>query len=419
MKRVALEAENGALKRAMAAFPVIANSRPHPSPEIPTEAPIASSTAIPAAAPAPTPTPVPRFHQIVDSYLAKYPKEKHSPMFKKHEVALPMLKELIGDIPITELKQAHINDFFSIVQKLPPRWKDQCNKEKLSIRELAALKHPKTISGKTFQDSYKASVNPFIEDSIVDWQDQGFPTTLKVKSIKYSGGRIEGEGKQRALKSSELKRLFEGPEMHEFAQNPTLAHCYWFPLIGLFTGARVNEVCQLNPQTDVLQDMDSGVWYFWITEETEGDERIDKSTKNDESRRKVPIHSKLLQLGFLDYLEKVKKSGAKLLFPSWSPSRGKASGEAEKWFRELLVTMKLRDETPGSRVVGFHAFRHTLENKGDNTKGLPWPIEHITGHAIPGKSKVSRGYSGELDIQNKSEILEMISFDVNFVPLRS
>lgn len=363
---------------------------------------------------APVSGPVPTFHQVVAKFLDEYPKSKNPSMFSKHMTALPMLREFIGDIPVTQLRQAHINDFFALLQKLPPRWKDQCRIRKLTVSELAELEHPETLGPKTFDDTYKASIRPFLDDAVTNWQDSGFPTTITLKSTKYKGEREEGEDKQRAFKPSELKHLFEGIKMKLFADDLAQDHCYWLPHVGLYTGARVNEVCQLNPQTDILKDLDTGIWYFWITEETDGDERINKSTKNDESRRKVPIHSKLIELGFLSYIEKVKKAGAKLIFPAWKPSRGKASGEAEKWFRQLIVDTDLRDETKGARIVGFHAYRHTLENKGENTKGLPWPIEHITGHAIPGKSKVARGYSGELDLKNKQEIMEAISFDVDF-----
>lgn len=50
------------------------------------------------------------------------------------------------------------------------------------------------------------------------------------------------------------------------------------PHIGLFTGARVNEICQVNPQTDTREE--DGIWYFSITDETEGDERVKKERED-------------------------------------------------------------------------------------------------------------------------------------------
>src|SRR5690606_19847117 len=116
---------------------------------------------------------------------------------------------------------------------------------------------------------------------------------------------------------------------------------------------------------DVIKDTDGG-WYLRITEEGEEVEDVRRTVKTGASRRCVPVHSKLLELGFAKYVEKQRKAGAQLLFSPFRPSRGKASGEAEKWFRGLLYDTGLRDETPGARVVGMHAFRSTFLNKAMN-----------------------------------------------------
>lgn len=361
------------------------------------------------------PSNAPLFDEVIKGFLTTYAKGKNTAMYRKHQPVLMMLLEVIGNKPVTELRQADLNGFFNLLGRLPPRWRDECRKRKMTVRQLAELDHPLTLSPKTFEDTYLASVRPFLKAAKKDWQDQGFPTTLTTEGQQYQGDRKEGENKQRPFRQAELKRLFEGPEMQSYAADPALAHCYWLPHIGLYTGARVNEICQLNPQTDILQDEESGIWYFWITDETEGHENIAKSTKNDVSRRRTPIHSRLLELGILAYVASVKKQGETLLFPLWKPVRKKASGKAEKWFVNLLRDIDLRDETIGARLVGMHAFRFTLENKGANTKGLPWPIDHITGHAIPQTSKVSRGYKGELSLPNKQEIIEAIQFDLDFI----
>lgn len=401
LERVKLQTENDTLRRVMAGFTT--------SP-LPTPAPVPPSSPV-----APTSGPVPTFHRVIDAYLDEYPKVANPCMFDKHKTVLPMLREFVGDIPIDDFDQKKLVDFFKMVLRLPANWKHQCHAKKLTVRQLAEQEHEITLHPKTINNSYKASVRLFIEYGITNLQAKGFPTTLAVKGIKYNGLRKAGEAKQRPFKPVELKRLFEGPEMQTFANDPAQAHCYWFPHIGLFTGARVNEVCQLNPQTDILKDPVSGIWYFLITEETESGEGVVKSTKNAISMRKVPIHSKLIELGIIQHIQKLKDSGEKLIFPGWKPSRGRAAGGPEKWFRQLIVDTGLKDQTKGARLVGFHAFRHTLENKGVNTKGLPWPIENITGHAIPGKSAVAAGYSGELDLKNKQEVMELINFDLNLI----
>ncbi|MEO6563832.1 MAG: DUF6538 domain-containing protein [Nitrosospira sp.] len=366
----------------------------------------------------------PKFSTVINAFLEGYPENKHPDMFKKHNQVLPMLLKVIGDKPINEMKQADINGFFELLGNLPQRWPDKCRKLKLNIRELAELEHPKTLGPITFEDTYKASVRPFLKGAKISWQDQGFPLGLTTDGIEYLGDREEGENKQRALTLVELKRLFEGREMMAFANDSNLAHCFWLPHVGLYTGARVNEICQLNPQIDIFQDSDSGLWCLWINEKTESDARIRKSVKTGDSR-KVPIHKKLIELGFLEYVNRVKSEGAKLLFPKWKPFNRRASGEAEKWFRQLLRETKLRDETPKAKVLGMHIFRHTLLTYGAMQKP-PLSLFCITGHAqgdlpIPATGS-GKGYltlSLLSSLQDRATLLDQLDYGLTFFKPKS
>jgi hypothetical protein len=71
------------------------------------------------------------------------------------------------------------------------------------------------------------------------------------------------------MKAEELQKLFNNPKMTKYAANPDTAHYCWLPLIGLYTGARINEICQLNPSEDIKQDSATGIHYFHFTDESE------------------------------------------------------------------------------------------------------------------------------------------------------
>jgi integrase len=66
----------------------------------------------------------------------------------------------------------------------------------------------------------------------------------------------------------------------------------WVPLIALFSGMRKEEICQLE-RSDVRQK--DGVWVFDINN------KGDKTTKTEAGLRLVPIHSKLVEMGFLEF----------------------------------------------------------------------------------------------------------------------
>lgn len=255
----------------------------------------------------------PRLSAVVNYFLENYDTTK--PMYKKHKSFLPVFLSYIGDRPVDELRQIDLNEFAKVLCKLPPRWTEMVRKTGQSIVDIAAQNHAENVSPKTFEDTYMASLRPFLKAAKRIYGDSGFPHNLTTEGLVYTGKTKDGEQKQRAFTAEELKRLFEGRDFAQFAADPDSHHQYWLPLIGLFTGARVNEICQLNPQEDIR--LEDGIPIFDFREEGETDERVTRSIKNKTSVRTVPIHPRLLELGFLDYANRVKKTGAKLLFPAW------------------------------------------------------------------------------------------------------
>lgn len=85
----------------------------------------------------------------------------------------------------------------------------------------------------------------------------------------------------------------------------------WIPLIILYDGMRNNEIAQL--YVDDIQERD-GIPFFriWATDVR------NQRTKIEASQRNLPIHSKLIELGFMEYVEKVRASGQEQLFPNCS-----------------------------------------------------------------------------------------------------
>ena len=374
----------------------------------------------------------PMLSEVTQAYMSYYEKLNKPEMLKKVNAVMPLLVQMVGNKPIGSLTQTDITElFFDEVVHLPPRWKDYCRVHKVTPKE-AAARRVGQISKGTFDGTYVAAMGPFLDYCRSRWQDRGWPVTLTMDGVQYLGSRAKSENGQRAFKPKELKRLFEGPEMEGFAKNRAEAHKFWLPHLGLFTGARANELCQLNPQCDIRKDEETGIWFLDITSETEAHEEVTKAVKNTVSKRRVPVHPTLIELGFLDYVAQLKLGGEKLLFPGFLPSVGRAAPKAGDWFVDLLKQIGLRDETPGARLVGMHAFRHTLSNQGAELGVVN--TEAITGHSnkvtnvestqdgmIDGQpSSVVRKYKGELSVGRKMAILKRIHYgDLRFfVPQR-
>jgi len=358
----------------------------------------------------------PMLSYAIDGYIGRYERQGRKAMLQKVKSVLPILLEVIGDKPAHTIKQQAISDFFELVQGLPPRWKDIKNKNP-NEKYINIIKQNTGdgMAEKTLFDTYRAVVRLFLKSAYNHLKDQNFPLlTTEGDVVIYAGDSPTGLNKQRSLKHHELQTLFEGSLMQEFANDKNKAHQYWLPHLGLFTGARINELCQINPQTDIEEI--NGVWCFKMSIATAGDPRITKRLKNKNSARNVPIHSKLIELGFLDYFKSVKKRNSMLLFPAWKPSQDRAASNAIKWFSRHLDTTGLRDDTKKAKITGFHAFRHTFITKGANLR-LRVEVRQITGHGDDDDNATSDGYIDieGIDMNTAQSIVEQFNFDLNFI----
>lgn len=149
---------------------------------------------------------------------------------------------------------------------------------------------------------------------------------------------------------------------------------FWVPLLGLYTGARLNEICQL-----VLDDICIKEEIHIINiNDTDG-----KKVKTIAGIRNVPIHPVLLKLGFLEYVEQQRKdkyNKLKRLFPELKlNSRNEYSAGMSKWFNRTLDKVNETIQNPDDKLQEkhvFHSFRHTFRTE-------------LRNHAVP-KERVVR-----------------------------
>lgn len=81
----------------------------------------------------------------------------------------------------------------------------------------------------------------------------------------------------------------------------------WIALLGLYTGARANEICQLYADDVVLVD---SVWCIKVQAS-----RPDQKLKTENSARLIPIHSAMLEAGFLAFVQGRAGGGSSSSYP--------------------------------------------------------------------------------------------------------
>jgi len=171
--------------------------------------------------------------------------------------------------------------------------------------------------------------------------------------------------------SDELSAIFSGAVYQPgFAPRPSLGDaCRWLPLLGLFTGARLEELAQLDG-TDIEHDRKHGA-YICIRRAVDRSKR----TKNLNSVRNFPVHPRLIQAGFLDYM---KAHGKGRLFPALRADKyGILSTSFSTWYGRYLDELGIIDPT---RV--FHSLRHTfIQRAKERAAHVPPEVrEAIVGH---------------------------------------
>ena len=186
------------------------------------------------------------------------------------------------------------------------------------------------------------------------------------------GSKVAAEARL-PYETEDLKRIFASRIYTDSSYRPTACAgeaAYWLPLLGLFTGARLEELGQARVE-DVKEA--EGMRFLDISDAEEG-----KSVKSASSRRRVPIHPELVRLGLLEYVEERRKVGEGRLFPQLRQDRfGKWTQNWSKWWgRYAREQAKIIDP----RKV-FHSFRHTFKH-ACRACGIPEDVhDALTGHS--------------------------------------
>ena len=179
---------------------------------------------------------------------------------------------------------------------------------------------------------------------------------------------------------------------------------YWLLLCLLYTGARREEIAAL-AVADIKQE--EGVWFFNLTNNAERGRRL----KNAASKRRVPIHSHLIELGLLEYVADLRHRRQVDFFPLVATpknreGRGRATvGDAvAKWFSRQL---KLASVT-GHKTV--HSFRHTVITRLTGL-GVPQDMrEVLVGHASDSVHMKTYTHRDALPISLLQSHLEKLNF---------
>ena len=256
---------------------------------------------------------------------------------------LELLAEILGpDISVAKITRKQLVQYKDTLLKFPTnRKKDRRYKNK-SVQQILKMQNVKPMSPNT--------VNNYLVRAV------GFFTWLR-KRDEISENPAEGLTIKTGKNPRDYRAPFSKDELvgmiKELRLDPEFPERFWVPLLGLYTGARLNEICQLD-----LVDVANVESVWCISINADGDPK--KSVKNQYGRRDIPIHENLIKLGFLEYVNERKATGAYKLWNLKFDAKEGYKRAISRWFNVQFKPTFIKATTKGKK--DFHSLRHTVIN---------------------------------------------------------
>lgn len=150
----------------------------------------------------------------------------------------------------------------------------------------------------------------------------------------------------RSFSARDVETIFEPKKYLTFNRQPDQ---FWCPLSSLHMGLRASELATARVD-DFVYHEESRSWVFYVR---------DRSAKNANSVRAVPVAEALIHLGLIEYVEHVKRLGAESIFPHRDLSsltlQMDPSKNISRSFADYLNKIGITDP-----MLVFHSFRHTV-----------------------------------------------------------
>ena len=319
-----------------------------------------------------------------DNWVAKTEQEK-----TEH---IALLREILGeDTKVTTIGPLDAKRVKDTLQKLP---------KNRSINPLTRGKPLDAVLEMAGVERLKVrTINKYLQtyDDLFDWgRKQGHVTDNRFSELTIQQKRANA-GDRDAFQPEDIALMLDTLTggRPDLINKP---YQKWGPLIGIYTGARLNEIAQLEVK-DICQK--DGVWCFNISDQGDG-----RRLKTEASRRYVPIHARLKELGFLEFVEEARKTGKPRLFPDFTHSAQNGWGRhLGRWFNDrFLPTLNLK-----TKLHSFHSLRHTVVTRLMQADIQEQIVKALVGHARQGVTQqhyFKQGYT----LQQLDDALQKLDF---------
>jgi len=328
-------------------------------------------------------SPSPLFSKVYPNHLEEMKRNRRrQDTIGETEGTYQELIELIGDKPVSDYTNVDGRDYRNTLSKLPKNRKRVKKYKNKTLKEILSMTIPVgdriTIETQMKLTSRMTSLWNYLIDEYPEYVDVNvFKKKSVTKSVRKRKDRKE------SFTEDDLHIIFHHKNYLPFIfENPFTKikfPYYWIPILGCLTGCRLEEICMMRVK-DIIKV--NGVWVYRIVEEGEYGEEETK-VKNPYSERDVPLHSVLVDtLGFIKYVNHIKKFGEERVFYELPKIRNKYQKYVGRFFNSKYLK-KIGLKNTG-RSVSFHSMRHSVETHLTNQNVNPRMIDGLQGHSQKG-----------------------------------
>ena len=326
-------------------------------------------------------SPSPLFSKVIQEFYERMKiNKRRTKTIGASKDAFNQLIEIIGDKPIGDYTNADARDYRNTLSKLPKNRNKMVEYRDKTLNEILSMDVPMKdrISQQT-EKLINSKISGFFNYCLDEYPDYVGSNVFRKKYQQTSSVKLKD--KKESFTDEDLHLIFNPktylPAIFENPLSRIKYPYYFIPILGVFTGARLEELCMCRTK-DIMKV--KGVWVYRIREEGEyGDEET--IVKNPYSERDIPLHPILTDtLGFIKYVKMIEKIGHNRVFHELTKiGSGRFQQNVGKFFNErYLKKIGIKD---GVRKVSFHSFRHSVETHLTNQNVNPRFIDYLQGHS--------------------------------------
>jgi integrase len=241
-----------------------------------------------------------------------------------------------------------------------------------------------------------------VEDRIQNQNDRKLP----LKS-EYLNGFLFNRYKQK-------EGLRTGTEQRNFTRHTNASpHIFWSVILGIFTGARAEELAQLKI-SDIRKSGE--ILYINITDNIIDNQHI----KNEASKRKTPLCNKIIELGFLNYVKNRIALNKKTLFDLKINEDGKRKDFQKSFNNDIKIYIKENYPNLPNYKFSFHGLRaHFVSaflREDWESKEKLIQLKKLIGHTSEDIHKditITHYDREEIELSKGKSLIDNINFEIN------